>query len=476
MYMDAGAGPKGLLIANATNALQAAGFSEEAAADWTRARPLLQGDYGADSRAFSQFFGRSKVLLGELPGKPGRSQAEANAAELIIVAAREARECFLSIHVQTLYSQLTSHYQKLIRMEELVYDAARLVPGLTPSREEVAHEAALSQGDKDGVEIDQGIFLCHVLNDEKSGSHLCHAMLLPREEAIDALPYLIEHGAIDLGTASIERAGKACFATMSNPRFLNSEDSTTLDHSEIAVDLCLLDPLSEVAVLRGGLLDHPKYRGKRVFNAGINLTDLYHGKIPYLWYIKREFGFLNKIFRGLAEPGVTPEGTSGGTREKPWIAQVDKFAIGGGCQILLVMDYIVAGADAYMTLPARKEGIIPGAANLRLPRFIGDRAARQAVMMDRRIDCDTPEGRLICDWVVSPNEVESAVLEVVDRYTSSGVVSAAGNRRAFRAACEPLSLFRQYMSVYAREQAYCHFSPALLRNLKLNWNADQRKR
>ena len=31
-----------------------------------------------------------------------------------------------------------------------------------------------------------------------------------------------------------------------------------------------------------------------------------------------------------------------------------------------------------MTLPARKEGIIPGVANLRLPRFIGDRIARQA--------------------------------------------------------------------------------------------------
>jgi (3,5-dihydroxyphenyl)acetyl-CoA 1,2-dioxygenase len=474
--MNADAGPETTLAAHATKALLAAGFSEECAADWARARPQIQGDYEVDSPAFAQFFGLSKDLLRQLPAKPGRGQEEAGAAELIVVAAREARECFLSVHVQAVYSRLTSHYQKLIRLEDLVLDAARLVPGLTPSREEVAHESALSQGDKDGVEIDQGIFLCHVLNDEKSGSHLCHAMLLPREESIERLPYLIQHGAIDLGSASIERAGKACIATMSNPRFLNSEDSTTLDNSEIAVDLCLLDPHSEVVVLRGGLLDHPKYRGKRVFNAGINLTDLYHGKIPYLWYIQREFGFLNKIFRGLAQPGVTPEGTSGGTREKPWIAQVDKFAIGGGCQILLVMDYIVAGSDAYLTLPARKEGIIPGAANLRLPRFIGDRAARQAVMMDRRIDCDSPEGRLICDSVVAPGEVDNVVREVVDRYTDSGVVSAAGNRRAFRAACEPLSLFRQYMSVYAREQAYCHFSPALLRNLKLNWNADQRKR
>jgi thioesterase DpgC len=48
-------------------------------------------------------------------------------------------------------------------------------------------------------------------------------------------------------------------------------------------------------------------------------------------------------------------------------------------------------------------------------------------------------------------------------------VSAAGNRRAFRAGEEPLDLFRRYMAVYAREQAHCHFSPALIANLEKNW-------
>jgi thioesterase DpgC len=55
------------------------------------------------------------------------------------------------------------------------------------------------------------------------------------------------------------------------------------------------------------------------------------------------------------------------------------------------------------------------------------------------------------------------------------VVSAAGNRRAFRIAQEPLDVFRRYMSVYAREQAFCHFSPALISNLEKNWNAASRK-
>ena len=35
--------------------------------------------------------------------------------------------------------------------------------------------------------------------------------------------------------------------------------------------------------------------------------------------------------------------------------------------------------------------------------------------------------------------------------------------------------FRRYASVYAREQAYCHFSPALIANLERNWDAKNRK-
>jgi thioesterase DpgC len=139
------------------------------------------------------------------------------------------------------------------------------------------------------------------------------------------------------------------------------------------------------------------------------------------------------------------------------------------------MDYVVAGSDAYMTLPARKEGIIPGAANLRLPRFVGARIARQAIMAGRRLDCDTPEGRMIWDEIVPPAAMEVTIDRVVADFTGSGVVSAAGNRRAFRVGEEPLDTFRRYMAVYCREQAYCHFSPALIANLEQHWNAAQRK-
>ena len=290
--------------------------------------------------------------------------------------------------------------------------------------------------------------------------------------SVTGIPEYDAKGELHLAGAHLKRHGKAAVVTMSNSRHLNAEDETTLEGLEIAIDLALLDPKTEVCVLRGGPVDHPKWAGKRLFGAGINLTHLYQGKIRYLWYLIRDLALVNKLYRGLALPDASPEENS---VEKLWIAAVEGFAIGGHCQILLTMDHTIAAEDAYLTLPARKEGIVPGAANLRLARFVGDRIARQAVMAERRIDCDSFEGRLICDEIVAPGDMELAIERTVDKLTGSGVVSAAGNRRAFRIAQEPLDTFRRYMAVYAREQAHCHFSPALIANLERNWNAASRK-
>jgi thioesterase DpgC len=449
-------------------------IAADAIASWDATRPKVTESFEHDAKAHATFWCAGAELLERLPKKPTRNPEQARAAEMILRIGRATREIFLKEHAEAVYAALTANRTLFVRAEPLAYAAAKLVPGLTPTREQVAAESERTQGHKDGLEIDQGIFFSNILAHRKIGAHLCHAMLLPKQDSVARLPELIAKGTLDLGTASIERRGKASIVLMKNPRFLNAEDESTLPNVETAVDLALLDPLTEIALLRGGMVDHPKHAGRHVFCTGINLTQLYRGKISYLWYITRELGFVNKFFRGLARRDADPDEMHGGTDEKPWVAGVEAFAIGGGCQYLLTMDYVVAGSDAYMTLPARKEGIIPGAANMRLPRFTGDRIARQAIMYDRRIDCDTPEGRLICDEIVPPDDMDAALDRIATALTDSGVVSAASNRRAFRVAEEPLDMFRRYMAVYAREQAYCHFSPALIGNLERYWNAQDR--
>ena len=457
-----------------TDIFDRAGLPRDQVAAWLACAGVIAGDFGRDSGNFSRQWRIGGELIARLPAKPARSDAQAAAAAAILQRDRAAREKFLGVHVEALYRRLTDNFAKFVRVEQLVRGVAAVVPGLAPDEDELARESALQQRDKDGAEIEQGLFLCHVLAHADAGMHLCHAMLLPRPESVEQGRRFATDGKLALDGATLERRGKAALVTMRNTRFLNAEDETTLDGLETAIDIATLDGKSDIAVLRGDTVEHAKYSGRRLFSAGINLTHLYHGRISYVWYLKRDMGLVNKLFRGLARPDRSPDEIGGGTIEKPWIGVVEGFAIGGGCQLLLAIDYVLAASDAYMTLPARKEGIIPGAANLRLWRFTGDRIARQAILYGRRLDCDTPEGRLICDEIAPPGSIDDALVRVIDGFTSSGVVSAAGNRRAIRVGQEPLDLFRRYMAVYAREQALCHFSPALIANLERNWNAHRR--
>ena len=182
-----------------------------------------------------------------------------------------------------------------------------------------------AQRDKDGLEIDQGLLISHILGHEQAGHHLCHAMLLPHPGAQDALATLAADGALDLGAVRLERHGRAVHLIMCNPRYLNAEDQTTIDAMEIGVDMAILDPATDIAVLRGGPVDHPKYRGRRVFGSGINLTHLYRGKIPFVWFLQRELGFVHKFLRGVARPEALPDDVHGVGIEKPWIAAVESL-------------------------------------------------------------------------------------------------------------------------------------------------------
>ncbi|MBV9004961.1 MAG: enoyl-CoA hydratase/isomerase family protein, partial [Solirubrobacterales bacterium] len=194
---------------------------------------------------------------------------------------------------------------------------------------------------------------------------------------------------------------------------------------------------------------------------------LYQGRIDFLFYVVRDLGFVNKIYRGLIPDEGEPT-------EKLWIAAVEKFAIGGACQLLHVVDHVIATHGSRLFLPARKEGIIPGASPLRLPRFVGDRAARQAILSGREWTAGEPDADLLCDEVVPAEDMDRAIAARVQALTGSGLVSAAANRRALRIGAEPLDSFREYMALYSREQADCHLSPPLVRNLERYWNARER--
>ncbi|MGW6533954.1 (3,5-dihydroxyphenyl)acetyl-CoA 1,2-dioxygenase DpgC [Streptomyces venezuelae] len=365
-------------------------------------------------------------------------------------AARALRSAFLDAHADAVYALLTEDRAESPRIDALLDAAAAAFPGLVPDETLLAAERSKPQAAKEGHEIDQGIFLRAVLRSAYAGPHLLDAMLRPTPRALALLDEFTRTGTVEMDSVRVERgADGVARLTLCRDDCLNAEDVRQVDDMETAVDLALLDPAVRVGLLRGGEMRHPRYRGRRVFSAGINLKSLSSGDIPLVGFLlRRELGYLHKLVRGIRtdHPGQWHSPFV----EKPWVAAVDGFAIGGGTQILLVCDHVLAASDAYLSLPAAKEGIIPGVANFRFGRYAGPRLSRQVILEGRRIRAAEPDARLLVDEVVEPEDMDAAVEASLTRLDGDAVLA---NRRMLNLAEEPPDAFRAYMAEFALQQA-----------------------
>lgn len=400
--------------------------------------------------------------LAKLPPKPHRNEQENKLAENIFSSCRKIRTHFIHQHANEIYEILTDGFKHYYRLSELVFKAAERFPGLVPMRAQIEIEQSCIQPHKEGLEIDQGIFFRGLLSVPNIGSHLAEAMLLPCPRALNLLDEFRCTNKIDLGSLFLERCDHVAYLTINNPRNLNAEDNQLIDDMETAVDLALLDERITVAVLRGGVMTHPRYVGKRVFCAGINLSDLHSGKISFVdFLLGRELGYISKILHGiLIEP--TSKILPARTIQKPWIAAVDSFAIGGGMQLLLVFDKVIAADDAYFTLPAAQEGIIPGVANFRLPRIAGSRLARQVILSGRKILATDSDAKWLCDKVVPTEEIDACIEAAVHEFNHPAVVE---NRKMLNFSEEPRDQFCKYMAEFAYVQATRLYSQDVLKKI-----------
>ncbi len=408
------------------------------------------------------------ILCGEryltaLPKKSGRTQKEQLTADKINESCRHFRIYFMEIHATWLYDKLTNNKSIHKRLNELLLSAAALCPELVPTREQMSQERELIQREKEGREIDQGIFFWGLLRIPEIGSHIFRAMLKPTVRAQELFPKFYQKNTLNLGNIQIEKRDTVAYLTIQNEQHLNSEDNALIENMEVAVDLVLLHEKIHVAVLRGGIMSHPKYNGHRVFSAGINLKHLHEGKISFVEFLlQRELGYINKIAYGLLHNTCNGSWDSR-MLSKPWIGAVDSFAIGGGAQLLLVLDKIIASSNSYFSLPAAREGIIPGVANLRLPRLTGRRIARQIILEGRKIFANEPDAKLIFDEVVDPLEMDAAITASISRLDSPAVMA---NIKMLNLAEESIDTFCSYMAEFSLEQSKRLYSKDVLDKIK----------
>ncbi|WP_371495116.1 enoyl-CoA hydratase-related protein [Kitasatospora sp. NBC_00374] len=405
-------------------------------------------ELASGSARLAEVAGRVDELLLSLPDPADRSPLQQEQAATAKDAARGLRSRFLAVHTEAVYDTLTDGRRARPRIADLVAVGPAAFPGLLPTADQLSADRARVQSGKEGHEIDQGIFVGRLLGSPEAGRHLLESMLLPTGRALALLPDFQRTGRVELHSVLLERRDGVAHLTMTRDDCLNAEDDQQVEDMETAVDLVLLDPAVRVGVLRGGLMTHPRYRDRRVFSAGINLKSLHAGQISLIdFLLRRELGYINKIVRGL----LTDEHSwRRRTVEKPWVAAVDTFAIGGGCQLLLVFDRVIAAADSFLSLPAAQEGIVPGAANLRLGRMAGGRLNRQLLLWGRKIWAPELHARLFVDEVVDPADMDGAVELSAERLDGPAVVT---NRRMLHLAEESPEAFRAYAAEFALQQA-----------------------
>jgi thioesterase DpgC len=440
---------------------------DELLSAWLANRPLFIGRPHADVRLLSRYIGEGEVLLEHLPAKPARTSEQLAHSFQVHNANRDARSRFLDMHVDWAYRALTCNLTVRKSLLEVATEAAQTFPGLVPSSAQMARERSQIQADKEGREIDQGLFFSYVLRHFELGRHLVESALRPTIRALKLLDEFRRNTRLDLGSVLIERRGRAAHIVLNNGHCLNAEDDDLVEDLETAVDLTLLDTAVSVGVLRGGTMTHPRYLGRRVFSAGINLKALNKGRISFIEFLlRRELGLINKILRGLVDTGderIWHSGEVGGRIAKPWIAAIDGFAIGGGAQMLLVFDHVIAAKDSYFILPAAQEGIVPGFANLRLQRHVGSRKVRQAILLGRKIWAYESDATLVFDEVVDCAEMDSAIQRGIEQLSRPGVVA---NRKMLTLAEEPLIAFLEYAAEFSIMQAQRIYSQDVIEKVR----------
>ncbi len=197
----------------------------------------------------------------------------------------------------------------------------------------------------------------------------------------------------------IERRGRVLEVTLDRPKANAIDAATSIRMGEVFCDFRDDDDLW-VAILTGA--------GDRIFSAGWDLKAAVAGEHERMDYGPGGFGGLTELW----------------DLHKPVIAAVNGIAVGGGCELMLATDLVVASDKAVFWYPEARLGNMADAGGVqRLPRRLPFNVAMEMLMTGRRMQADEAHRWGLVNWVVPPDEVMTRAREVADGLARSAPLS-----------------------------------------------------
>jgi enoyl-CoA hydratase/carnithine racemase len=187
------------------------------------------------------------------------------------------------------------------------------------------------------------------------------------------------------GLVRVEVAGRVATVTLDRPEALNAISTELAQDLAAAVEPLGVDPGVGAVVLTGA--------GERAFCVGADLKQR-AGFDDQGWFVQRE-----AFRRGFAAVRRCP---------LPTVAAVSGFALGGGTELAISCDLVVAAEGATFGLPEVRLGLVPaGGGTQLLVRRVGRSAARDLVLTGRRVGAAEALELGLADRVVTGPEVRS---------------------------------------------------------------------
>src|SRR6266567_5586242 len=150
----------------------------------------------------------------------------------------------------------------------------------------------------------------------------------------------------------------------------------------------------------------------RAFSAGVAVEE----HVPET--IFQMLDSFHSIFRALAQIS------------KPTIAVVDGAALGGGCELVAACDIAIASERARFGQPEIKLGVFPPVAAILLPRIIGEKRARELILLGDIIDAAEALRLGLVNYVVPAAELEPKLLSVLAKLRDLSAAALAMARAA----------------------------------------------